>query len=208
MIDEPHATLVLATANQHKVAEIQAMLENGLGDLSPGVLSAADYPDVSEPVENGATFKANALIKALAWMSATGFPALADDSGLVVDGLDGLPGIHSARYAATAQARIERVLNELENVSGEVRTARFVSVMALVDPSGLTITRRGEVPGRIITSLRGQGGFGYDPIFELTDSPFMGRTLAELSPTDKNSLSHRGRAMEALMPELIKLFRR
>ncbi len=204
---ERHSRLVLATGNRHKAGEIRELLDGGMGNHLPELSCAADYSGIPEPVEDGATFEENALIKATAWMEATGFPALADDSGLVVDALDGKPGIHSARYAPTAQACIERLLQELDQVPAAERSATFMCVAALVVPSGLAFVRHGEVNGRIVTSVRGREGFGYDPAFELTGGRFAGMTMAEISLGNKNTLSHRGRAIEALMPELVRLFR-
>mgnify|MGYP001319170655 CR=1 FL=1 len=192
----PH--MLLATGNAHKFDEMRSLLRRRLVGLEYELLSGADFPEVPEPVENGGSFEANALIKATDYARATGLLTLADDSGLVVDALDGRPGIQSARYAPTNDDRIQRVLNELEGVEQEKRTARFICVMALVTPDGRSITREGKVEGRITRNRRGDGGFGYDPIFELTETEFAGKTMAELSATQKNGLSHRGRALELI----------
>lgn len=177
-----------------------------LPDFHLPLRCAADYPHLPEPEENGATFEANAIIKAEAWSAATGLPALADDSGLVVDALGGAPGIYSARYAETPAARIERVLAELREATDSAqRTARFMCAVALAVPGRPTLTREGRVEGWIGFAPRGEGGFGYDPIFELTEPPHIGRTMAELSADEKHALSHRGRALQALLPELRRM---
>lgn len=199
---ENRPRLLLATGNAHKVGEMHALITGLLPGLDFELLSAADFPDVPEPVEDGDTFEANSLIKAQAYAQATGLLTLADDSGLVVDALDGRPGIHSARYAETNDGRIQRVLDELQGVAPEKRTARFECVMALVASEGRSVTRRGKVEGMITAAPRGEGGFGYDPIFELRETALAGKTMAELTPEQKNGLSHRGRAMELIASAL------
>lgn len=203
-------TLLLATGNAHKVGEIAKILEAHLDGCVPRLLSAADFPNIPEPEENGASFLENALIKAHAWAEATRLPALADDSGLAVDALDGAPGIRSARYAETPVGRIERVLREMQDVERERRTARFACVAALVAPGGGQWHFEGAVEGFITLAQRGEGGFGYDPIFELADPRFGGLTMAEIGEDTKNEISHRGRAMAAIAPmigECLKIFR-
>lgn len=200
--------LLLATGNRHKVGEMDAILRGLLGGVAFRTLCAADFPDVEEPEETGETFVENALIKAHSYARATGLLALADDSGLVVDALDGRPGVRSARYAETPAGRIERVLAELEGVPAERRAARFVCVAALADPRGPAHVREGRVEGRIGFEPRGAGGFGYDPIFVPTAEPEgdpangEGRTLAEYGEEEKNAVSHRGRALVEIAGEL------
>ena len=194
--------LLLATGNAHKAGEMQMLLRNLLPDLEIQVLTAADYPAIPEPVEDGDSFEANALIKARAYAQATGLPTLADDSGLAVDALGGRPGIQSARYAPTNAARIQRMLDELRGIESAQRSARFVCVMALVRPGSDNVTRTGKVEGRITLAPRGEGGFGYDPVFELTETALAGKTMAELTAEQKNGLSHRGRALEMIAPAI------
>lgn len=203
--------LMLATGNKHKVRELEAMLRAA---LPPGtaleLLTPDNFPGVEEPEETGATFMENALIKAHAWARATGCLALADDSGLVVDSLEGRPGVRSARYADTPARRIERVLAELQGKTGEERRARFVCVMALADPGGRAICRDGRIEGEITREPRGSGGFGYDPIFRPRADDPMGdpanaarRTLSEYGEDEKNRVSHRGRALAGVLPHII-----
>ncbi len=152
--------------------------------------------------ETGDTFEANALLKARAYGAASGLPTLADDSGIVVDALNGAPGVYSARYAATAEARNAKLLKGLEGVPQVQRTARFVAVIALVMPEGITITSEGHVEGYVADAPRGTNGFGYDPVFLLDD----GRAFAELPTAEKNLISHRGRALAKLQPILRYIF--
>ncbi len=179
--------LVLATRNAHKIVEMTALLS----PLGLPLLSLEDFPPFPEPAEDGATFEENALIKASATARTLGEWALADDSGLVIDALDGRPGIYSARYAPDNPGRIARVLSELEGVPSEKRTARFVCAMVLAAPDGRTWAETATCEGLIHTEPVGMQGFGYDPVFRI---PEMDRTMAELAPEEKNLLSHRGRA--------------
>jgi len=160
-----------------------------------------------EVEENGATFEENARHKALAYARASGLPALADDSGLEVDALDGEPGVYSARYAgpgATDEDRYRKLLEVMASVPDDRRTARFVCVVALALPGGEVYVARGTVEGRIGHGPRGSGGFGYDPVFVLPD----GRHMAELPAEEKNAISHRGRALHALKPTLLAVLER
>jgi XTP/dITP diphosphohydrolase len=189
----------VASSNAGKLKELRAMM----ADLPIKWLSLADVGlDQMDVEENGDTFEANALIKARAYCAASGLPTLADDSGIVVDALNGEPGIHSARYAPTSEARNRKLLQMLDGVPYERRTARFVCVVALVTPDQITVTAEGRVEGHVGTEPRGTNGFGYDPIFVL-DS---GLTTAELAPADKNAISHRGRALAKIYPILRCLF--
>lgn len=182
--------LVVATRNKGKIVEIGALLA-GLVDQ---VSSASDYAGFPETIEDGATFEENALKKAREAAAFTGFPALADDSGLVVDALDGRPGVFSARFAgadADDAANNARLLSECQAVPDERRQAAFVCVLAYVTPEGNEQVFSGTVTGRILDTARGEGGFGYDPLF-LVDG--FGRSMAELTLAEKNEVSHRARA--------------
>jgi len=182
--------LVVATRNRGKILEINALLA-GLVDQ---VKSAADYAGFPETVEDGATFEENALKKAREAAFFTGLPALADDSGLVVDALNGRPGVFSARYAgegADDAANNARLLEECQNVPDDRRQAAFVCVLAFVTPEGVERLFTGRVAGRILSAARGEGGFGYDPLF-LVDG--FGRSMAELELAEKNGVSHRAQA--------------
>lgn len=189
MLDRTHSTLVLATTNRGKVKEFARLL----GERFQSYKTLADF-DLPAPDETGDTYTANAVLKAAACAKATGLPSLADDSGLEVSALGGAPGLHSARYAGDSDARIARVLEELEASGSNDRSARFVCVLAFAEPGGACHTFPGECPGEIIHDRRGAQGFGYDPIFLVKDQ---GRTMAELSGDEKDRLSHRGRALLA-----------
>jgi XTP/dITP diphosphohydrolase len=186
--------LVLATHNAHKVDEFREILPS-----SWQVLTLADRPDIPDPIEDGATFEANALIKARAAHAATGLPALADDSGLCVAALGGAPGVHSKRYSpeGTSAANNALLLAHLDGATD--RSAAFVCVLALVtaDFEGCV---RGESRGHIALTPHGDGGFGYDPLF--VPEGFAGRTFAELTSVEKHAISHRGRA-SAELPGLL-----
>ncbi len=186
-------TFVLATANPHKSLEMRAVLS----ELGVELLERPD--DVPEVDETEATLEGNALLKARTLVAATGRAAIADDTGLFVDALEGRPGVFSARYAgehASYDDNVAQLLGELEAVPQESRAARFRTVIAVVYPSGEELCVEGVLEGRIATGRRGANGFGYDPVFEVLGTG--GRTLAELTPEEKNALSHRGRALRAL----------
>lgn len=196
MSDSGRRALVFATRNKGKLRELRQLLS--LDDVD--LLSLDDLPEVPEVEETGETFAENAATKAREVMEATGLPALADDSGLEVDALDGAPGVHSARYAgpgATDEQRFELLLRNLQGVPDVERTARFRCVVAFADPEqpGHVELREGSCEGLILLAPRGQGGFGYDPVFYVEE---LGQTFAEAAPQDKNRLSHRGRAMAAI----------
>jgi XTP/dITP diphosphohydrolase len=181
--------LVLATKNQDKLYEMEAVLiETGLvGEVVKGL----EWPDVDEL---GATLEENAILKAQAVVEATGLPAIADDTGLEVDALDGEPGVWSARFAgenATYRDNVDLLLERLDGV--ENRQGRFRTVVALVLPDGSMVSAEGIVEGSITGEPRGDRGFGYDPVFEVD-----GRTFAEMSIAEKNQMSHRARALRAL----------
>ena len=194
--------LVLASANPDKAAEIAAILSAAV----PGLELVPRPADLGDVDENGATLLENARLKAAAIAAATGEAAVADDTGLAVDALDGAPGVYSARFAgegATYADNVAKLLKELDGVAPERRTARFATVALIRWPDGREVAARGEVEGVITTAPRGERGFGYDPIFEPTEGD--GRTFAELLPVEKHALSHRGRAFRALAAELAKL---
>ena len=193
--------LVLASANPDKAAEISAILAAaGPGlDLVP---RPADVPDVDE---TGTTLLENARLKAAAIAAATGEAAVADDTGLLVDALDGAPGVWSARFAgeaATYADNVAKLLSELADVAAGRRTARFETVALVRWPDGREVAATGAVEGVIAAETRGDGGFGYDPIFVPAEGD--GRTFAQLTPEEKHALSHRGRAFRALAGELAK----
>lgn len=185
--------LVVGSKNEDKVTEIEAVVRE-VG-LAGEIVTDVDWPDVDE---TGDTLTENALLKARAVVEAVGLPALGDDTGLEVDALEGAPGVRTARYAglnATYESNVSKLLAELEG--RDDRSARFRTVMALVFPDGVEIVADGAVEGLITTEPRGDGGFGYDPVFEVE-----GRTFAEMGPDTKNQLSHRARAIRALAKEV------
>ena len=174
---------------------------DGAGVVGLELLSLADVPDYPEAPEVGATFEDNALAKARDAYTATGLPSVADDSGLEVDALNGMPGVLSARWSGRHgddAANTALLLAQLRDVPDERRGAAFVSACALVSATGETVVR-GEWPGAIATTPRGAGGFGYDPLFVPAGS---GRSAAELTPAEKDAASHRGRALTLLLPVL------
>ncbi len=195
----PKRTLVIASNNPHKIREISQMLDDCLHVIS---MEEAGY--FEEIDENGSTFEANAIIKAKAVAQATGLCALGDDSGLTVDALDGEPGVLSARYAGVHgddQANNDLLIEKLRDVPAEGRTAQFNCAMALVLPNGETHTVSGTCPGVITFTPRGNGGFGYDPYFEYLS----GETFAEMDGAEKNLISHRAKALQAMLPYLEEL---
>ena len=181
--------ILLATGNAHKVTEIADI-------LGPAFEVVAHDPDVEE---TGTTFEANALLKAHALAASTGALAVADDSGIEIDHLDGAPGIHSARWTGDGDW-IPRVLRELDGVEPEGRTCRYVCAAAAVWPDGREVVVRGEVEGVVVDGPRGDGGFGYDPIVAPVEGD--GRTFGEMTADEKHAISHRARAFLALVPRL------
>ena len=182
--------LVLASGNKGKLAEFQRLLDG----LDVQIHSMKDYPEIGEIVEDGSTFAENALIKARTVCKATGKPVMADDSGLAVDALNGAPGIYSARFAGEQRSDADnnaKVLRLMETVADADRTARFFCVIAIVLPDGREYTVEGTCEGTILHALRGEGGFGYDPLFYVES---MNKTFAELTMEEKNRISHRGHA--------------
>jgi XTP/dITP diphosphohydrolase len=185
--------LVVASKNPDKVAEIEQVLDQ-LG-LAGEIVRDLDWPDIEE---TGETLEENALLKARAVMEAVGLPALADDTGLEVDSLGGLPGVRTARFAgagASYRANVELLLQEMEGIDD--RRAQFRTAVALVMPDGSEMVVDGLLDGVIADSPRGDGGFGYDPVFEVAN-----RTLSEMGVAQKNTLSHRARALRALAEAL------
>ena len=186
--------VVLASQNPHKLAEMQKIL----GTLGMEVLLERDVGVNVEVEETGTTFAENSLLKAQAVFDATHLATVADDSGLMVDALDGAPGVHSARYGpkghdGTDDERIAFLLENMKEVPEAARTAKFVCVITCLWPDGREIVARGECPGRILHEVHGSNGFGYDPVFYV---PEQGKTFAELSPEEKNAISHRARALQ------------
>lgn len=189
--------LILASQNHHKAQEMQAILGDKITLVTLGDAGCADL----EIIEDGYTFEQNAIKKAVTVMQATGLPAIADDSGLCVDALDGAPGVYTARFAgedATDDENISKLLKELDGVETAKRTARFVCVIAVAYPDREPVTYRGECEGLILTEKHGENGFGYDPVFYVEE---FGKSMAELSAEVKNSISHRSRALAELSIE-------
>ena len=187
--------VVLASHNQKKMVEMKAILSQ----MGVEVLSQAEVGVDLEPEETGTTFEENARIKAQAVMQATGLPAIADDSGLMVDALGVDPGVYSARYGGPGLDDTGRWQLLLKNMAGESnRACKFVSVICCAFPDGGEVMARGECPGILAQGPSGDGGFGYDPIFYL---PQLGKTMAQLTPAEKNQISHRARALAGFQKE-------
>lgn len=189
---------VIATHNRKKLLELQRI-------LSPLGIEAVTGEEIGIPLteaeETGTTFEENARIKAESACRETGLPAVADDSGLMVDALNGEPGVYSARYGgpgATDEEKVQKLLKNIENVPEEKRTARFVSAICCLFPNGKELMVRGECPGKIAYAPAGEGGFGYDPVFVVEG----GKTFAELTAEEKDAVSHRGAALRKLKAAL------
>ena len=199
--------MLVATTNRGKLAELSVML-----DLDINWLTLADFPDIAEVPEDGKTFEENAEKKALGYAKAARCWTIADDSGLVIDCLDGAPGVNSARFSGRKlpdqdrtlidHRNIEKVLKLMQNVPPEKRTARFVCSLCLATPKKVLIRTKGIIKGAITDKPAGQNGFGYDPIFFI---PALNKTAAQISPHEKNALSHRHKAIAKLKPLLITL---
>ena len=188
--------LVLASKNKKKLVEMNEILSH----LGIEVCSEAEAGVDVEVEETGTTFEENSLLKARAVMEASGLPAIADDSGLCVDALNGAPGVYSARYGGEGLDDTGRCRLLLENMKGQMpRTAKFVSVITCCFPSGDVLTARGECPGTIAFAPQGEGGFGYDPVFFV---PPLKKTFAQLTAEEKNAISHRGKALAAFSEKL------
>jgi XTP/dITP diphosphohydrolase len=195
--------LLIASGNAKKVVELRRLVAQA--GLSLDVVGLADEPPYEEPAEDGDTFEANALIKARAGTAVTGLPTLADDSGIEVDVLNKMPGVRSARWAgpgASDTDNLELLLRQIADVEPARRRGRFVCAMALVRPNGTEEVLRRTMEGVVIDAPRGGNGFGYDPIF-VTDGHSV--TNAELSPDEKDAVSHRGQAVRAMLPLLARL---
>ncbi|MGB5225424.1 MAG: RdgB/HAM1 family non-canonical purine NTP pyrophosphatase [Arenicellales bacterium] len=188
--------IVLATGNAGKLKEIREIFSG----IDVGIVAQSDF-DTPEAIEDGLSFVENAIIKARNAAAHTGLPALSDDSGIEVDALNGEPGIHSARYAGNDESNIQRLLRELDGLPDSKRTARFQCVMVYLrhanDP--VPVIAQGAWEGRILQAPEGEGGFGYDPVFYV---PERGCSAAELSSEDKNTLSHRGKALRHMLDAL------
>jgi len=191
-MNRPHG-VVVASKNPDKIAELEAVLS--LLDPPIEVITGHNWADIAE---DGATLAANALLKAHAVVAATGHAAIADDTGLEVAALDGAPGVHTARYAGEKATYEENVTRLLVDLTGVVdRSARFRTAVALVFPAGDELVVEGVLDGEITLARRGDGGFGYDPVFDVA-----GRTLAEIPAAEKNKISHRALALQALVAAL------
>ena len=196
--------IVLASNNAKKLAELRRIVE----PLVPGieVLGLGDFPPYDEPAETEPTFEGNALIKARAALAVTGLPSLADDSGLCVDALNGMPGVLSARWSGVPKAEggdaanNRLLLSQLSEVPVERRTAQFRCVMALCTPDGRELVQEGVMAGRVLEAEHGGGGFGYDPLFAADGHDV---STAELPPGEKDRISHRGKALTAMAPAIV-----
>ena len=191
--------VVLASKNKHKLVEISQITEK----FDIQLVLESDLGVDIDVEETGTTFEENSFLKANAVMQATGLPALADDSGIAVDALNGEPGIYSARYGfddtLDDAGRVQLLLRNMEAVPDGKRQAQFVCVITLVTPEGNTIQARGEVHGEVLRETRGEGGFGYDPVFYY---PPFGKTLAQVSAEEKNRVSHRAKALNIFYDKL------
>jgi XTP/dITP diphosphohydrolase len=197
--------VVLATQNAHKLVEMRRILDEAGLDIE--LVGTDQFPDLTDVVENGSTFAANALLKARSVCAETGLPAIADDSGLGVDALNGMPGIFSARWSGSHGddlANLNLLLGQLTDVPDARRGAAFHCAAAVVLPDGTERVVEGTIDGTLIRQPRGSNGFGYDPIFVPVGES---RTTAEMSAEEKDSISHRGRAMRALVPVLQDILR-
>jgi XTP/dITP diphosphohydrolase len=203
--------VLVASRNAKKLEEMRRILREHLTEVE--VLGLDDVAAYDEPVEDQPTFEGNALLKARAGLASSGLPTLADDSGLCVDALNGMPGVLSARWSGApgdSKARAddrnnELLLAQLADVPDERRTACFVCAVALVLPDGTVRVVQGRMDGRITREVQGSGGFGYDVLFEADDRP--GVTTAELAPADKDAISHRGKALREIAPIVADLLR-
>ena len=191
--------IFLASRNPKKLAEMERILGESLPNIR--VLGLDDVAHYEEPVEDHPTFEGNALLKARAGAATTGLPTLADDSGLCVDALHGMPGVLSARWSGLPrdpERNIRLLLDQPADVPPDRRGARFACAVAFVVPGGATLMVEGRMAGRVTHEPRGSGGFAYDVVFEAEDHP--GLTTAELSPQEKDAISHRGRALREIAP--------
>ena len=190
--------IVVASTNKHKIKEIAAIMQ----PHGYQIKSLLDYPDIPDVKETGATFEENAILKATTIATHLNQPVLADDSGIEVDALNGMPGVLSARWAGSQkndQANLELLLSQLTDVPTERRTARYVCVAAYAEPEGQVLSARGEWEGVVASEPRGTNGFGYDPIFHI---PYLNKRVAELTPDEKGTFSHRVIAFSALKGQI------
>lgn len=196
--------IVLATRNNHKAAELQRILADQ--NLSVEILSLSSFPDAPEVIETESTFEGNALLKARAICAHTGLPAIADDSGLCVNSLNGMPGVLSARWSGATtnvdEQNLQLVLNQIADVPDVRRGAQFVCKAVAVFPDGTELIASGTIEGEIVRKPRGTNGFGYDPIFKPLNSDL---TTAELTAEQKDAISHRGKALRDLADQLTKV---
>ena len=193
--------IVIASKNSDKVKEMRLVLSN----LPIEVLSLADFADLPDALEDGTTFEANALIKARFFHERTGLACLADDSGLEVDALGGLPGVYSARFAgyhAEDLTNNQKLLDELKKVGVKESAAAYRCALAFIDTDGTELLTQGKIEGKIKTVAQGNSGFGYDPYFYIDDE----RTMAQLSTDEKNLISHRGKALREMVAKLKEMF--
>ena len=199
--------VLVASRNAKKLEEMRRILAEHLpADSGLEVVGLDDVEEYDEPVEDQPTFEGNALLKARAGVAATGLPTIADDSGLCVDALNGMPGVLSARWSGPPKSddrNNELLLAQLHDVPDERRTAHFACAVAVVHPDGREIVVEGRMNGTVTRQVRGSGGFGYDVLFVADDHP--GRTTAELTREDKDSISHRGRALREVAPLVVDL---
>ncbi len=195
----PATTLVIATRNKGKTAEIAALLK----DFPVTLKNLDDFGPIPEVLEDGKTFDDNAYKKASFTARVLGYPALADDSGLVVEALDGRPGVHSARYGGDGLTDKDRCVKLLEEMKGvENRKAAFECVISIAVPTGQALTYEGRCEGDIIDAMKGDGGFGYDPLFLCRET---GKTFAEMAIDEKSGVSHRGKALSEVRDEFDKI---
>ena len=195
--------IFLASANPKKILEMQRILSEHVVDIE--VLGIGDISGYEEPVEDQPTFEGNALLKARAGLAATGLPTIADDSGLCVDALNGMPGVLSARWSGPPKSDARNnqlLLDQLDDTPDERRGAYFTCAIAWVMPDGRERVVEGRMPGRIIREQRGSGGFGYDVLFVADEHDAEGLTSAQLDPAEKDRISHRGRAVRELAPQV------
>ena len=193
--------IVLATHNEDKCAEMTAIL----GELPIQLLSLADFPEIGEIEENGNSLEENALIKARTVYSLTGFPSCADDTGLEVDALDGEPGVHTSRYAGencSYSDNLNKLLQKMVNIPADKRTAHFKTIIAFIGKN-MELVSEGVVEGMITTKPKGVCGFGYDPVFYILEK---NKTYSEMEMTEKNQISHRGKAIQNMMKLLQSRF--
>ena len=189
--------ILMATGNQGKLREMKELL----ADLPVEILSLKDFPEIPEPIEDGATFEANSLLKARYYREKTGCAAMADDSGLEVEALGGAPGVHSARFCGhhgDDEANNEKLLSELAAGGVTESKAAYRCVLSFVGADGRELTASGSCEGVVREPRRGENGFGYDPYFYVTEGKLSGRTMAQLTLEEKGTISHRARAMEKL----------